>query len=1098
MKLIQQCKLFFREGNSDKVYEIDLCKLTNGEYLVNFRYGRRGASLKEGTKTPASVNQQEAEKIFNKLEQEKRTKGYQTEEEINIPLPVLNHLDKNTLEGRILLRLQDAVENTQSFKTTWKTSRVIWKAGELGITKAAPYILKLASKGDDFQLYASIWAFIQLKTVEAIPFLKTAALQIKQKDHVRWLAYEGLFQLMEEGEDLNEIKRKCFTLLPETLQEVIKEGETDATFHFYSLQIEQKLALEGFSAFYLLSLFNPQWNKGIQAIIEQIPFIPPYFKTIRSLYKLAQIRKDYTILTLLSYRLEKEDPMYTRRASLDPDGYPTHQYINSIGEYLNIGKELRGKNSRVAFSHNTKYYFQQNSVTHLIQLGTQKDGKDYIKLAINQLLQYTEADYTAKIKQPPQQYGMYSYELRQYLFTSIEYAECSKAYLLSSILFGNDSTRMLTPKLELIHSKTYEVSDKWYYNVNNVRPYNPENKATKKESKEEKGLLSTLKNFFSKKETIVPETISQPESTLTEVSQRTELYPEHWDAYPEAYIQLLMMGKMNLIHQFAFDRLQAHANYDAIKKRFSLEDIIQLLQNPFEIPQKLGYQTLENRKQEFEKLPNYMLLLLNVSHQPTLTWASRTISFNRSFYLENAEALIALLFNNQEFLDTWIIEQLEAIRFNEATTKEIVEQTIQKLILLTDTPAHNILAKKTIQRLKIVAKDQLASLHPKIISYLLEAPLGMNALLASEIIALKAQANENIPISLCVEFIQNPLQEVRYIGLDLLQKASETDIQTHWNTVLTLLQHDTAMVVQTVLNLGLRPSLSSQLQSTWIQIVQTLISKPAFEGSHSFIINQLEAYKAHLQHLEPNYLLQVLFANYRDVQIEASLWLYAYPKTNTFTLRQIIALAESELLSVRQWVWQYYENNIERIKKEKERALSLVDSKWEDTRTFAFQFFRTQFEASDWTTETLISLVDSVRDDVMQFGKELIMRYFTEAQGHQYLIALSQHPSEVIQLYVSNLLKEYATDSPEKLEQLDFYFRSVLFRVHKGRITKERVLDFLIAEALKNEKAAHYVNGLFSYLSATSALQDKARFILALSQIQDCYPQMDSCLILNS
>jgi predicted DNA-binding WGR domain protein len=74
LKLVRQAKLFFQEGTSDKVYEIDLCESGDG-FLVNFRYGRRGASLKEGTKTIFPVPLAEAEKVFAALEQEKRKKG---------------------------------------------------------------------------------------------------------------------------------------------------------------------------------------------------------------------------------------------------------------------------------------------------------------------------------------------------------------------------------------------------------------------------------------------------------------------------------------------------------------------------------------------------------------------------------------------------------------------------------------------------------------------------------------------------------------------------------------------------------------------------------------------------------------------------------------------------------------------------------------------------------------------------------------------------------------------------------------------------------------------------------------------------------------
>ena len=71
MRLVKQSILYFKEGNSDKVYEIDLCDVGNDKYVVNFRYGRRYAKLKEGSKTPVPVPLADAEKIFNEVEAEK-------------------------------------------------------------------------------------------------------------------------------------------------------------------------------------------------------------------------------------------------------------------------------------------------------------------------------------------------------------------------------------------------------------------------------------------------------------------------------------------------------------------------------------------------------------------------------------------------------------------------------------------------------------------------------------------------------------------------------------------------------------------------------------------------------------------------------------------------------------------------------------------------------------------------------------------------------------------------------------------------------------------------------------------------------------------
>ena len=71
MKNVRSARLWFKEGNSDKVYEVDLTDLetpgSDARFLVNFRYGRRGASLREGTKTNSPVDRAEADKIFDSL-----------------------------------------------------------------------------------------------------------------------------------------------------------------------------------------------------------------------------------------------------------------------------------------------------------------------------------------------------------------------------------------------------------------------------------------------------------------------------------------------------------------------------------------------------------------------------------------------------------------------------------------------------------------------------------------------------------------------------------------------------------------------------------------------------------------------------------------------------------------------------------------------------------------------------------------------------------------------------------------------------------------------------------------------------------------------
>ena len=75
--------LYYREGSSDKVYQCQI-EQAGERFVVNFAYGRRGGTLNTGTKTNVPVDFDSAQRIFDKLVKEKRSKGY-TEGENGTP-----------------------------------------------------------------------------------------------------------------------------------------------------------------------------------------------------------------------------------------------------------------------------------------------------------------------------------------------------------------------------------------------------------------------------------------------------------------------------------------------------------------------------------------------------------------------------------------------------------------------------------------------------------------------------------------------------------------------------------------------------------------------------------------------------------------------------------------------------------------------------------------------------------------------------------------------------------------------------------------------------------------------------------------------------
>jgi len=71
----ERITLFYREGSSDEVYQASI-EPAGELFVVNFAFGRRGSTLNTGTKTQTAVDYNTAARIFTKLVDEKRAKGY--------------------------------------------------------------------------------------------------------------------------------------------------------------------------------------------------------------------------------------------------------------------------------------------------------------------------------------------------------------------------------------------------------------------------------------------------------------------------------------------------------------------------------------------------------------------------------------------------------------------------------------------------------------------------------------------------------------------------------------------------------------------------------------------------------------------------------------------------------------------------------------------------------------------------------------------------------------------------------------------------------------------------------------------------------------
>ena len=104
----EQRTLYYRQGSSDKVYQCSIEPHGEG-FVVSFAFGRRGSTLKTGTKTSAPVDYETARQVFQNLIREKLAKGY-TSGENGTPYQHTDHEQRNT---GILPQLLNAIEEDE-------------------------------------------------------------------------------------------------------------------------------------------------------------------------------------------------------------------------------------------------------------------------------------------------------------------------------------------------------------------------------------------------------------------------------------------------------------------------------------------------------------------------------------------------------------------------------------------------------------------------------------------------------------------------------------------------------------------------------------------------------------------------------------------------------------------------------------------------------------------------------------------------------------------------------------------------------------------------------------------------------------------------
>ena len=993
MKLIKTTKLIFAEGKTQRVYEVDLCEVGPKQFVVNFRYGKVGAALKDGSKTVAPVGEAEANKVFDKLVQQQIEKGYAPEGAPR-PAPVVVPVQASASrpraageppgESRQRARLLELLRTAARTKREPALSRLIWRAGELRLREAEPILLDLlARRTNDMRDYCIAFALGRFGGAPGSSEAASEALGRIFADratpaHIRRMATLALQELSDEPTRL-EFAGHLAQSLPAQLQNVGDDPEK------FAARLDDYLAAskpEAFSVVETLYMMNtPIVRPAVLAQLAKVDFETPYWQTVRHVFKAAEYRRDARVYGLIAHRFEKV------RAKFGSHNY-SYRYA-------------RPNQPPRAYGGRTRRYLRRRAWRTMRRAGELGD-LDYVKLAVGVLLAFTDQD-----GEDPRAWQRY-----------------------------------------------------WSFNWI-LHAHNPEYSASPNG------------------------TVFRTQRTRAPVPAREEAFPALWDQRPEGLMHLLAESQCRLVAEFAAKIIRANPTF---LSQLEDDDLLILLSRPYEAVAALGFELAQKRYDRNN--PNLSLLvgLAQCAYTPARTQAFTWLDEQRTRLIMETGPLAELVLSPH--LDTRDFARRVLRATPVPNAGHLIARVVTAMLALANTPADDARARDATLTLTSTMATYLGAVGQPVIRDLLAHPLSGVQELGAELLLRAGAASGTISDEAMVAILHSEHANVRAVGMRLLAEMPDPVLARMELLLVRLTTDKNADLRGASRPLVVRIARAFPVAGETIAraLIEALLRRKLPEDAPAHVLAVLrEDLLDHVAALDVNEVWRLLQSQSPHAQELGGILLQRMD-ASALGLDRIVKLASHEILSVRQAAWSSFERGVDRVKNDMAEASRILDATWEDSRAWARDFFRIKLGAEVFTADVLVTILDSVREDVQAFGRELTTKYFREEDGPALMAKLAEHPSTAVQLYTTNYLTRFAKDAPGRLEEMMPYFTSVLSRVNRGRIAKQRVLAFLEQEGVKNPESAKAVISVLHRASATMAVELRAAAIGTMVAIHHAQP----------
>ncbi|MFZ6779742.1 hypothetical protein ACO0LD_23165 [Undibacterium sp. Ji83W] len=1059
--------------------EIELSEAPQNEgavplYLVNVREGQPDAEWQESTRTPFPVTLGQAETLYAQVLASKLEQGFAdtsappaipatsvtpaAQDEVKADAMQWGHSSQTlvqkiskpaSISGQEKILLDRLPPRAWSGMSRSERSRTVWRIGERRLPAAVPRLVELLGSADAMLDYCIAYAIGRCADAGAKQAMHELS-QRSQEAHVKHMARQA-WLVLTTPEETQQYGQALIAQWPAELQAAWQKAQQAADLQ----KGMDEILLSLLSAKSWDAWRHDDWleqldmidQAGISSLarpllLQQLRNLPVnllVFRAFRHLYKTAEFRADAELFGVLHQRFEKAWPLFLLSSNTS--------YVYLERRYVSYADEVKKPQTRVAYSSLTRDYLRRRTWRTLRRLG-ELESADFTSMASGVLLACDDAHAG---KPQIQRLVNWNYQSRSYT-TELRFLSPYASWMVFNQLVHQHDSEVKTSRTAL----------KWW-------------------------IPATTDN------------LDYPPRT-----KRQEAFPKLWDAAPEKLLYLMQHSLCHGVHVFAARTL---VDNQAYCQQLSMEQLQGLLQSAYLPTKEFAFAIVKQRFAQQTPDLNWLMILLATDYQPAADFALGFIRKTPELYAQDAGLIVAMITSPSQ----GVRETCRLLAHGTtAATRQLVLSRLSIWARQTTMAASQIdTLRDDLQWLiQNILAEQVAQLPDQDIAVwcdLLQAAQFWQQALATDILLAHPAGIAHVSPLTLRDLLQDADPGRQSLGSRLFAALPADVLRQQPDLVATLATALDARVraamTPVITQLATDAIFSEKLLAHFIDVIFRSDNTDGEESVHADIINWCSGplLTATLtQSVDIQWRL--LQARSKGAQELGAMLLIQARGTlaASLTILQWALLGRHAVLQVRLRAQHYFNQHVPEVRENLNDALRILDTRWPETRSFAADYFARNISADEWSLSQLLALCDHQQAVIQRLGRQLITRHFRIEDAAEYVLSLSQHPSANMQLFVSQWLEQsvqaYVDQQFDQqlalqhLQQLRPYFLSVLSHVNKARTVKNRVIRFLQDQGLLSAGHAQFVAQIFTRQVLTVARQDKAQYILGLSQLQAAYP----------